>query len=202
VLDEDVAAFLVKRGHVTAGEFGTKFDASQVPLLAWGNQAEFRPITADGRGRIFINRNGADWWRVRYQLAHEIFHWCCTPPGTFHWTHEMFAVEMAVRAMEELGEHEYVRMETERLSDEADWLPLATMLVMPFQDEYPAGLYGRAWTVGRDLAAAITWERLKPLASCLDSHGKPDVRRWVCGLDYAARDAVEQVLGAVDSTWV
>lgn len=201
-LDDDVVAFLAERGRITAEEFGVESGASPLPLVTWGKEAEFRPITADGRARIFINRNGADWWRIRYQLAHEIFHWCCTPPGTFHWAHEMFAVEMAVSAMQDLEEHEYVRRETERLAEEAELLPVATMLVTPFRDVYPPGLYGRAWVTGRELAAAIGWERLKGLAQSFDEHGRPDVGGWVAGLVGRQRNEVERVLGVVDATWV
>jgi hypothetical protein len=202
LLDEDVQAFMAEQSRRTAEEFGQELGPSSPPLLEWGNRAEFRPVTADGVPRIFVKRRYADWWRIRYQIAHELFHWLCTPPGTFHWTHELFAVETAVRAMQELGEHDYVRKETDRLAAEAELLSLGAMLVTPFGDLPPAGLYGRAWVTGRALVDAIGWERLKPLARSFDEQGKPDVVAWIRALERPKRTAVEGVLGRPSSNWV
>ena len=202
LLDEDVKAFMAEQSRRTAQEFGQELGPSSPPLLEWGNRAEFRPVTADGLPRIFVKRRYADWWRIRYQIAHELFHWLCTPPGIFHWTHELFAVEMAVRAMQELGEHDYVRRETKRLAAEAELLSLNAMLVTPFGDVPLAGVYGRAWVTGRALMDAIGWEGLKPLARSYDEHGKPDVAAWVRALERPKRTAVEGVLGRPSANWV
>jgi hypothetical protein len=202
LLDADVKAFMDEQSQRTVQAFGCEKEASVLPLLEWGSKAEFRPVTADGVPRIFVKRRYADWWRIRYQIAHELFHWLCTPPGTFHWTHELFAVEMAVRAMEELGEHDYVRRETERLAAEAELLSLSAMLVTPFGDVSPAGLYGRAWVTGRALIDVIGWERLKSLARSFDEHGRPDVAEWVRALPQRRRAGVEGVLGRPSKAWV
>jgi hypothetical protein len=202
LLDEDVKMFMAEQSRRTAEEFGQELGPSSPPLLEWGNRAEFRPVTADGIPRIFVKRRYADWWRIRYQIAHELFHWLCTPPGTFHWTHELFAVEMAVRAMQELGEHDYVRRETERLAAEAELLSVSTMLVTPFGDVSPAGLYGRAWVTGRALIDVIGWERLKSLARSFDEDGRPDVANWVRALPQRGRAGVEGVLGRPSKAWV
>ncbi len=99
-LDDGVAAFLVERARRTAEEFGKK--AGDLPRLEWGAGPEFRAAAAGGRPTILVAREGADWWRIRYQIAHEVFHWLCGP-RIFHWTHEFFAVETAIRAMAAIG---------------------------------------------------------------------------------------------------
>ena len=37
-----------------------------------GERPEFHADRADGRPRIFLAREEADWWRIRYQIAHEV----------------------------------------------------------------------------------------------------------------------------------
>jgi hypothetical protein len=88
----------------------------------WGEGAEYRANPGDA-GPILVARAGADWWRIRYQIAHEVFHWLCTPPRTFHWTHELFAVELAVQAMADLGEFDYVSRTVDSLTAQAKLLP-------------------------------------------------------------------------------
>jgi len=201
LLDDEVDAFAADQSQSIANEFGLAV-VTAPPQLEWGDEPEFRPITADGDPRIFVRRRGADWWRIRYQIAHELFHWLCTPAGVFHWTHELLAVETAVRAMEAIGEHDYARRETERLASEAARLPLSTMLVTPFGEVYPPGLYGRAWVTGRELIGAVGWERVKPLAHSFDDHGNPDIAGWVAALSHTERNAVERVLGRPSGQWV
>jgi hypothetical protein len=98
-LDDAVVAFLAEQSRRTAAEFGKK--PGDPPLLEWGERPESRAPTAKGKSTIFVERERerADWWRIRWQIAHEVFHWRCTPLHTLHWTHEFFAVETAVLAM-------------------------------------------------------------------------------------------------------
>src|SRR2546421_986735 len=106
LLDEGVRVYMAEQSRRTAQEFGQELGPSSPLLLEWGSRAEFRPVTADGVPRIFVTRRYADWWRIRYQIAHEVFHWLCTPAGIFHWTHELFAVEMAGPAVPEPRGHD------------------------------------------------------------------------------------------------
>jgi hypothetical protein len=200
LLDDDVTAFLSEQRRRTAAEFDVELANDTMPELEWGETPEYR--VADGGPRIFVARNGADWWRIRYQIAHEVFHWLCTPPRTFHWVHELFAVEVAVRALEELGEHDYVRRAKEALIEGATQLPLAAMLTTPLAVPYTDGLYGRAWLTGRELQEAIGWGRLKPLATSFDDQGKPDVTAWIDSLARRERLQVEAVLGSPSPAWV
>jgi hypothetical protein len=194
-LDDEVAAFLAERACRTAAEFGQK--PRELPSLEWGEGAEYRTNPGDGRPTIFVARAGADWWRIRYQIAHEVFHWLCTPPGTFHWTHELFAVELAVRAMDELGQLDYAARTVDSLTAQAELLPLQDMLGTPLAPPYPPGLYGRAWVTGRLLDEAVGWERLKPLASSFDLAAQPDVVGWVRSLPRGDREKAGAVLGTV-----
>lgn len=202
LLDDDVTAFLAARRRRTTAEFGLDPENGPLPELEWGERPEFRAITTDDRPRIFVARDGADWWRIRYQIAHEVFHWLCTPRGIFHWAHELFAVETAMRALDELGEHDYTRRAAANLAEEAEQLPFEAMLTTPLAVPYPDGLYGRAWLTGRELTAAVGWERLKPLAASFDEHGAPDVGGWARSLDPFEQAAVETVLGAPSAHWV
>lgn len=172
-------------------EFGK--EARDPPLLEWGDRPEFRAGTSDGKAKIFVAREGADWWRIRYQIAHEVFHWLCGP-HVFHWTHEFFAVELAVRAMDEIGEHDYARRLMVSLSEEAEHLSLSVMLTTPLGAGYPRGLYGRAWLSGRSLIEAVGWERLKPLADCFAADGSSDLLGWIRSLPEAEQSRVTAVL--------
>jgi hypothetical protein len=205
-IDDDVMAFLAERGRVTAVEFGKEL--GEQPLLEWGDGIQFQAITADGRPRIIIVREYTDWWRIRYQVAHEVFHWVCSPPQTHHWTHEMLAVEMAVRAMNEIGEHDYAQRSIDSLLEQAKLLPLETMLVTPLVSNDPPGLYshpgiyGRAWLTGRQLSDAVGWELVKRLADSFGPDGKPSLRKWVLLLPASDRQKVEAVLGTPTPGWV
>ena len=201
-LDDEASAFLAEQGRRIAAEFGIDLAGRRLPLLDWGEHPEYRAVTPDGNPRILVSRHGPDWWRIRYQIAHEAFHWLCTPPRTFHWAHELFAVEMAVRAMQELGEHGYAQTVTDELSQEAERLPVGVMLTTPLQKGSLDGLYGRAWVTGRELSAAVGWERLKPLARSFDETGRPDVAAWVRALPEREQPAVEAVLGPPSPAWV
>lgn len=200
-LDESALGFLAERAERTAAEFGAELGSKPPPLLAWGEGPEYRAGGSGALPTIFVSHD-ADWWQVRYQIAHEVFHWLCTPPRTFHWSHELLAVETAVRAMGELGEHAYVETLERSLAAQAERLPLAAMLTTPFGDEYPDGLYGRAWLTGRRLEAAAGWEELKPLAASFGEDGRPDVAAWVQSLRVKQRAAVEAVLGEPSAGWV
>lgn len=196
-LDSDVIAFLADCGRRTADEFGK--EPGEPPLLEWGDCIQFQAITPTGRSRIVIVREGTDWWRIRYQVAHEAFHWICTPPQTFHWAHELFAVEMAVRAMDEIGEHDYASRAADLLREQAELLTVDAMLLTP---GYPDGLYGRAWLTGRQLADAVGWERLKLLAGSFDENGKVDVAAWAGSIPTGDRARAEAVLGPTSPEWV
>jgi hypothetical protein len=203
LLDDDVRAFLAEQSARVAKEFGKELSGRELPLLEWGDQPELRFLTADGRPRLFLSRDAPDWWRIRYQIAHEVFHWLCSPPQTFHWTHELLAVETAVRAMEEIGEHGYAEKVTATLTAEAARLPLARMLTTRLDEGYyPDGLYGRAWTTGRQLIAAVGWETVKLLAGSSDDTGKPDALLWIRSLSPQDQAEVEEVLGVPSPKWV
>src|SRR5437870_12600822 len=99
LLDVDLNAFLARQVRWTCTEFNLSFfSAFSEVRLEWGEQPEFRPADGILPPTIVLSRHEPDWWRVRYQVAHEVFHCVCTPPRTFHWSHELFAVESAVRA--------------------------------------------------------------------------------------------------------
>jgi hypothetical protein len=193
-------AFFAQRARRTAEEFGKV--AGELPVLEWGANPEYRALTADGMPRIFVAREGADWWRIRYQIAHEVFHWLCTPPRTFHWTHEMLAVEIALRAMRGIGEHDYAQRAMNGLVEESGQSSLATILTTPVTPGEPPGLYGRAWVTGRSLIEAVGWERVKLLAQSFDAEGRPDVARWVRSLTEVEQRWAEAVLGAPSPAWV
>ena len=44
-------------------------------VLEWGDVPEYRPATADLPSRILLSPDSPDWWRIRYQIVHEVFHW-------------------------------------------------------------------------------------------------------------------------------
>ncbi len=178
---------------MTAVEFDV--EPGPLPALEWGDYPEFLPAAGGARARIRLGRYGPDWWRVRYQVAHELFHWACTPAGVFHWAHELFAVEMAVRAMARIGEHAYAARCAAELAADAERLDLAGMLRARLELAYPEGLYGRAFLTGRALAEAVGWERLKPLATSFDRRGRPDVAAWARSFPSEERERIEAVLG-------
>jgi hypothetical protein len=198
-LDDEVTAFLAERASRTAAEFGK--DVREPPMLEWGDRPEFRGVTTDGKAAIFVARDGADWWRIRYQVAHEVFHWLCGP-RVFHWTHEFFAVEMAVRAMAAIGELDYARRVMAGLREEADLTPLGVMLVSPLPDVSLPGLYGRAWVTGRELTRRVGWVRMKLLADCFDADGKPDIVGWMRSFPDDEQTKLEAVIGVPSSEWV
>jgi hypothetical protein len=199
-LDEEVKAFLAQRLHRTAREFGKK--PADPPLLEWGDRADFRAFTAEERPTIFVQREGADWWRIRSQVAHQVFHLLCTPPHTFHWTHEFFAVETAVRAMASIGELDDARRQMRRLREQADAMSLDAMLVTPLTVPYPPGLFGRAWLTGRELTSAVGWVSMKSLADCFGGDGKPDFAGWLHGFPDEPRRKLEAILGRPSPSWV
>jgi hypothetical protein len=196
-LDDDVVAFLAERARRTAEEFGK--EPGELPVLEWGERPELR-VAADGRATILVAREGADWWRIRYQIAHEVIHWLCGP-RVFHWTHEFFAVDTAIRAMAAIGELDYARRNIEGLTKAADSLSLSAMLVTPVGD-YPPGLHARAWVTGRQLTGAVGWVRMKLLADRFDAEGKPDIVGWIRSLPELERSRVEAVLGVPSPAWV
>jgi hypothetical protein len=185
-LDDEVVAFLAERARRTAEEFGKQ--PGEPLVLAWGERPELR-AAAGGRATILVAHEGADWWRIRYQIAHEVFH-CVCGPRVLHWTHEFFAVDMAIRAMAAIGELDYARRNIEGLTKAADLLPLSTMLVTPVGD-YPPGLHARAWLSGRQLTGAVGWVRMKLLADRFDADGKPDLVGWIRSLPLPERSGVE-----------
>jgi hypothetical protein len=201
LLDDDLRAFLFACRDRTAAEFGKRADGP-LPLLEWGEQPEYRAGAPGEAGTIFLSRHGHDWWQVRYQLAHEVFHWLCSPPPTKHWTHEALAVETAVACVAELGDGEYARTVAAALRAEAELLPVGAMLTARLDlGSYPPGLYGRAWVTCRELIGAVGWERLKPLASSFDDRGRPDVAAWLRSLEPAEQVKVEAVLGPPSPEW-
>jgi hypothetical protein len=198
-LDDEAIAYLAERARRTAEEFGK--ESGEPPLLEWGERPEFRVVTSDGKPRIFVAREGADWWRIRYQIAHEVFHWLCGP-RVFHWTHEFFAIETSIRAMASIGELDYARRSIAELTKAADAMSLETMLAIPIADVYPPGLHARAWVTGRELTRGVGWVRMKLLADCFGGNGEPDVVGWIRSLPVVERSRVEAVLGVPSPEWV
>jgi hypothetical protein len=187
----------MERTRGTAVEFGKEL--RNPPLVEWGKRPEFRAVTA-GKSTIFVAR-GSDWWRIRYQIAHEVFHWLCGP-RVFHWTHEFFAVETAIRAMAAIGEVDYARRTMAGLRESADLTTLSEMLVSPLPDVDLPGLYGRAWVTGRQLTGAVGWLRMKLLADCFDADGRPDVVGWMRSFPDEEQGKLEAILGVPSSEWV
>lgn len=193
-LDDAVYQFLGEQLGRTVHEFSRDLTDLPRPIrLIWGSQPEYRPATT-GRGGVLLMQEGSDWWQIRYQLGHEIFHWVCTPGRLFHWVHEMFAVEMSLRGMQAIGEHDYVREIRQRLASEATELAYREMQALSLEPPYPTGLYGRAWITGRDLQAAVGWNRLKPLAAMFRA-GEPDMAGWFETLSPEERLQVTAVIG-------
>jgi hypothetical protein len=200
-LDGAAAVFLVDQARRTAAEFGKMLPRAR-PVLEWGDVAEYRAATAELSARILISRDEPNWWRIRYQIAHEVFHWLCSPPPTFHWTHELLAVETAIRAMEEIGELDYARREMERLSGDADRLSLDEMLRASLAAGYPEGLYGRAWVTGRQLIDAVGWESVKLVAKSAGEARVSRLEGWFSALPRESRPRAESILGLPSAEWV
>ncbi len=145
--------------------------------------------------RIFLtNKNYPQ--QARYQIAHEVVHGTLSPTRVvFDWVQEMFAVLLAVWAMEEAGMQEYADGEREVLRRNATDLDVQAMLQMKVALPIPPPLYGRAFLVGTQLNEAIGWERLKLLGASFDVEtGKHDVRTWLAGLERSDRSAAECIL--------
>jgi hypothetical protein len=148
-----------------------------------------------------VSREGADWWRIRYQIAHEVFHWLCGP-RVFHWTHEFFAVETGVRAMAAIGEVDYARRTMAELRNNANLTSLGTLLESPLPDVRLQGLYGRAWVTGRHLTGIVGWVRMKALADCFDANGTPDIIAWIRSFEDEDQARLEVVLGQPTAVWI
>ena len=113
----------------------------------------------------------------------------------FDWVQEMFAVLLAVCAMEEAGLEEYADAERKALTDDASGLNVQTMVKMEVGLPISPALYGRAFLVGTQLNQAIGWKRLKLLGTEIDPDtGKHDLRAWLADLESGDRRAAERVL--------
>ena len=147
--------------------------------------------------RIFLT-NKVYPQQARYQIAHEVVHGTLSPTRViFDWVQEMFAVLLAVWAMEEAGIQEYADEEKEALGRSATDLDVQAMLQMKVKLPIPPPLYGRAFLVGTQLNEAIGWEKLKLLGTSFDIEtGKHDVRTWLAGLEPSDCSAAERVLEA------
>jgi len=163
---------------------------------------EFRMDPGGGPGTIILERGG-DFWRERFQAGHEVFHWLITPasayPGIHHWTHEMFANEMGVRCLRASGIRDAEAMAEEYakwLESKSEETTLLKMLTTPLTPPYE-WVFGRAFVIGRKLQKAVSWERLKPLATA-----EPDIRSWLEALPAKLRRAANEVLGEPSDEWV
>lgn len=135
-------------------------------------------IVWQGRSEIYVGRlSVGDPSRFLWQFAHEGFHHTCSPPATFHWTHEMLATMWAARLVARTDPSRANQFVSYELSI-ANRCAVTAMLNIAGLP-YPDGLYGRALMVGAAIEARVGWDRLKTLATCFDANGKPDWESWV-----------------------
>ena len=172
------------------------------------------------RERKIILRQGTNWWQLRWQAGHEVFHWLCTPGSDdiFHWTHEMLAQEMSIRCMESAvllpspprdkfadgrpyGAKDYVHEAETGFRDDVGSTSLERMLTTELHPPYE-WVRGRAFVTGRKLQTEVGCENLKRLATCFTESGRPDVRMWLRELPRPDRRRAVRVLGKPNDEWV
>jgi hypothetical protein len=217
ITDPELLAFGDHCVDVCAREFNRCTDTWPRRFEVWSETAQ--PQFRAREGRIIL-KQGCNWWQLRSQVGHEVFHWLCTPGSEdiFHWTHEVLAQEMSIRCIRSAtivpppphdkfrdgrpygvddyadeAEAEYRR---EAISTSLEKM-LTTELVPPYE-----WVRGRAFVVGRKLATEVGWEQLKRVATYFDEAGKPDVRRWLRDLPRPDRRRATRVLGPPKDDWV
>lgn len=192
--DERLVGFMEQRILRTAQEFGLDPWSFPRPVSLVrrpeGTQCHYlRPGFV-----IFVTAGEDRPQQARYQISHEVVHGVLSPHApVFDWVQEMFAVYIAVKAMEEAGHWEYAADEKASLQVEADQLQFESIqnLSLP----YPEGTHALAFRTGCRLVEAVGWERLKQLGTMIDEQSAGhDLRRWVSDLDRSDREVVLRIL--------
>jgi hypothetical protein len=217
ITDPELLAYAAHCVDVSAREFNRQPDAWPRPFEIWANAAQ--PQFRVREGRIIL-KQGCNWWQLRSQVGHEVFHWLCTPGSDdiYHWTHEMLAQEMSIRCIRSAGivpppphdkfpDGRAYGVDDYADEDEAEYRResvatslekmLTTELVPPYE-----WVRGRAFLAGRKLAAETSWEQLKTIATYFDEAGRPDVRHWLRDLPRPDRRRVTRFLGPPNDGWV
>jgi len=151
-------------------------------------------------------------WPLRSQAGHEVFHWLFTPPavypGIYHWAHEMLANEMSLLCVRKSGiedAEDYARsMEIgfrAKVQETTRVKMLTTELHRDDGATY-AWVFGRAFSVGRQLRDAVGWEHLKGLATSLEDERRPDLRGWLAALPRPLELRAINILGQPHPNWV
>jgi hypothetical protein len=164
------------------------------------------------RERRIILQRGSNWWQLRSQAGHEVFHWWATPGAgdIYHWSHELIAQEMSIRCIESASlrpreglksPDEYIRATEDQYRAEAGSTSLQKMLTTAITPPYE-WVRGRAFVTGRELESSVGWGHLKNLATYFTDEQVPDVRRWLADLPRPDRRRAMRVLGRPDVTWV
>jgi hypothetical protein len=204
-IDGDLYAFLIKTAMTRCfREYGGSFTELRMPVeLVRGPDPMYAVV--EDRTFIFLTPD-ATWHQLRYQLAHEVFHWICTPDKTFHWVHEMLAVETAVQCMNDIGELDYAFTSAAGLSSRAGDLKLTDMLTQPltFEDSHYAyaDVYGRAYAVCQQLKQRVGWPAVARLSRAFDDQGRPDVAGWIRSLPVDDQVKVDAYFGVPRSALV
>lgn len=195
--DPELLDYLEQRIIRTAEEFNVDPGSFPRPviLIERPNGSPENIRLPGGPCLIFITTT-SDWHRARYQIAHEVVHGLLSPTveAVFDWVQEMFAVHIAVRAMRELGEYQYVGRSEAGLWERSGLLPRELMQAIDLQHTYPDGLYGQAFVTGCELIDQIGWERLKLLGTQMNKAGRHDIPLWLELLDKREQAAVRRVL--------
>jgi hypothetical protein len=171
-----------------------EFEVTQVrpALFIWGEYPEH--IVWQEKSEIYLERGARGQERFFWQIAHEAFHYVCTPANNcFHWAHEMLAILWAQEHLSVTGQGLLADLCLQHELNEMGHCP--TDMLLAFKGiPYPRGLYGRAAAVGIRLRDILGWERLKALAHSFDDEGKPDVAGWQKSLPNALAAEVDAVL--------
>lgn len=146
--------------------------------------------------------------QFRYQLAHEIFHRVCTLPATFHWAHELLAVEFSFRSAEAWLASSpsfrslfgpYFAVQRARHVIDAPHCQLPRVLAFDGRGaDYPDHLYAAVDVIAQELLGSLTWAELKSLAHHW-SGTRPSVAGWLASLPEPKRLEAQVVLTAVSS---
>jgi hypothetical protein len=178
-------------------QFGPPPDAALPTLLLLGLRPESVYEPGDRRYDLYL-QNGSDPWQLRLQIGHEMFHRVCSRGRIFHWTHEMFACLVSLRLLRGHGLSEYADRMARHWGSEATKCSLSEMLCTDLwtTDAYPPGFYGRAYTTGAALTAAVGWQRLCWLAGSFSGRERraPDLERWRARLPAPLRARVAATL--------
>jgi hypothetical protein len=115
------------------------------------------------------------------QIGHECFHRWCTPPGVFHWVHEMLAEMFKVDLLVAAGLEDYADLIRAEARREAAEVPVHDLRSRP-TSSWTGSFYGRALVTGMRLREAVEPEALQRLARVYDQAGRPDADGWLATL--------------------